>query len=80
MNQQGLTIWIDEPIEELVKRLLPEKDHRPLIKNLSNEALHDFLTNKRNERLPFYEQAKIHLTNPNINEKMFLKIIKENAK
>ena len=22
MNQQGLTIWIDEPIEELVKRLL----------------------------------------------------------
>lgn len=80
MNQQGLTIWIDEPIDELVKRLIPEKDHRPLIKNLSDAALHDFLTNKRNERLPFYEQATIHLTKADINEKTFLKIIKENAK
>jgi shikimate kinase len=80
MNQQGLTIWIDEPIDELVKRLLPEKAHRPLIKNLSDAALHDFLTNKRNERLPFYEQAKIHLTKADINEKNILKIIKENAK
>ena len=80
MNQQGLTIWIDEPIDELVKRLLPEKDHRPLIKALSDAELHNFLTNKRMERLPFYDEAKIHLTKADINEKMFLKIIKENAK
>ena len=80
MNQQGITIWIDEPIDALVKRLTPEKDHRPLIKNLSNIALHEFLTNKRMERLFYYQQAKIHLTKEDINEKMFLKIVKENAK
>ena len=79
-KKTSITFWLDVHIDELVKRLVPEKAHRPLIKNLSDAALHDFLTNKRNERLPFYEQATIHLTKADINEKTFLKIIKENAK
>lgn len=79
MNKHGLTIFIDAPIEQLVERLKPEKDHRPLIKNLSDDALFRFLTDKRKERLAFYQQAKIHLTGDDINERNFIKIIKEHA-
>ncbi len=61
MNEHGTTIWIDEPVEMLVKRLTPEKAHRPLIKNLNDDELHTFLSNKLKEREPFYNQAKYRL-------------------
>jgi shikimate kinase len=79
MNKQGLTIWIDSDIDTLVQRLLPEKDHRPLIKDLDDTSLADFLTQKREERKGFYQQANIHLTESQINEKSILKIIQEHA-
>ena len=58
MNNNGITIWLNEPISTLVERLKPEKEHRPLIKDLSDEELDTFLTNKLAERAPFYSQAK----------------------
>src|SRR5476651_1142885 len=30
MNEQGITVWIDEPVALLAERLKTEKDHRPL--------------------------------------------------
>lgn len=69
MNQQGITIWLDEPIEVLVKRLLPEMDHRPLLKDLSPENLYTFLEDKLKERKPFYCQAKKRLFGSEINLK-----------
>lgn len=79
MNKNGITIFIDPPIEQLVERLLPEKSHRPLISNLTDEELFQFLTQKRNERLVYYEQATIKLEGTEISEKNFLKISKEYA-
>lgn len=76
MNKHGLTVWLDEPIEILVQRLTPEKSHRPLIKNLSDGALFDFLTAKRKERYQFYSQAKIQLTGA-ITDKSFTGIFEE---
>ena len=43
MNSQGVTIWIDEPINIIVERLITEKTHLPLIKDLSDNELHQFL-------------------------------------
>jgi shikimate kinase len=80
MNEQGTTIWIDEPIDVLVSRLIQEKKHRPLIKNLSDIELAGFLIKNLDERKPFYEQAKFHLNsnsmaifNPSVlsNQKKF---------
>lgn len=79
MNSQGVTIWIDEPIDVLVKRLLLEKAHRPLIKDLSDSELHQFLTKKLVERYPFYQKATHHLQGGNINEKELAKILKQHA-
>ena len=79
MNKHGITIWINEPIEMLVERLKPEKDHRPLIKDLSDAELNGFLSKKLEERSPFYQQAKYHLSGNEINDVAFAKIIKQHG-
>ena len=79
MNKQGVTVWIDEPIETLVERLKPEKDHRPLIKNLTDAELGDFLSGKLTERMPWYAQAKHRLQGLDITDTAFNKIIQQYA-
>jgi shikimate kinase len=69
MNQQGITIWLDESVDVIVERLVTEMDHRPLLKNLSINDLHSFIQNKLNERIPFYNQAKYKLSGTEINLK-----------
>lgn len=78
MNKQGITIWLDEPIETLSERLLKEKAHRPLIKELDDHALQGFLQKKLEERAPFYNQASYRLSGE-LTESSFLKIVKEHA-
>lgn len=75
MNEHGITMWIDEPVDVLGERLKKEKAHRPLIKDLSDDELHDFLFNKLTERSPFYSQAQYHLQGDNISDSSFAKIL-----
>ena len=77
MNENGITIWLNEPIDVLVERLKPEKNHRPLISELSDEELGSFLTNKLAERTSFYSQAKHTVEFSSIKEKDFFKLIQE---
>ena len=78
MNNNGITIWLNEPINTLVERLKTEKEHRPLIKDLSDEELSTFLTNKLAERTPFYSQAKHTIEYSTMKEAELVKLIKEN--
>jgi shikimate kinase len=75
MNKTGVTIWLDEPIEKLAQRLVKEKDHRPLIKNIPDDALVNFLLNKREERMEFYSQSAFTLVGDDITEVTFKKIL-----
>jgi shikimate kinase len=75
MNENGNTVWIDESIEVLAKRLEPEKAHRPLIKNLSDDELQNFLSNKLKEREPFYSQAKFRLRGNELNMEKLLELL-----
>ena len=79
MNKQGITIWIDEPIAVLAERLQPEKEHRPLIKGLSDTELDNFLSRKLAERSSFYSKSTYHLQGSEINDAAFAKIIKQHA-
>ncbi len=79
MNEQGITIWIDEPVDVLMARLQPEKEHRPLIKNLSDAELKQFLTDKLVQRYPFYHQATYHVQGDAISDAGFAKILKQHA-
>lgn len=76
MNQQGITIWLDEPVEVLVERLLPEMDQRPLLKNCTSDELESFIQKKLIERSLYYSQAKIRLTGTQINLKNLIANIK----
>ncbi|MFX5743269.1 shikimate kinase, partial [Acinetobacter baumannii] len=67
MNQEGVTIWLNEPIDVLVKRLLPEKERRPLIKDLSDAELSNFLKQKLVERQQWYGLAMETISGEEIN-------------
>jgi len=75
MNNNGVTIWIDEPIEIIAARLKKEKLHRPLIANVADEELESFFYAMREKRKPFYSTAKYHLNISNLNKKHFLEIL-----
>ncbi len=79
MNEQGITIWLDEDIDDLVKRLIPEKSKRPLIEKLSDNELGTYLQKKREERKSFYSKAQYTLSGKNITEANLLSIIKQNV-
>jgi shikimate kinase len=46
MNQAGTTVWINTPIDVLFKRLLEEKNERPLIRSLTDDQLRGFIIKK----------------------------------
>lgn len=57
MKIHGATIYLKIPIEILAKRLKNEREQRPLLKNLGEAELRDFIQNRLLEREPFYRQA-----------------------
>jgi len=76
MNENGITIWLNENLDVLTKRLLKEKIHRPLIKAIPDDEIKNFLESKLAERTPFYMQAKYHLQE-NISTGSFTEIFKK---
>lgn len=62
MNQHGVTIWLDLPVEILMDRLKKEKAKRPLLADKTDEELKAFITVKLNERNVFYSRADLHIT------------------
>ena len=75
MNEHGITIWIDPPIDLLMERLEKEKEHRPIIKDLDQTELKAFVDKKLLERAFYYGQAKIKITDPFLPMENILKLI-----
>lgn len=67
MNQQGETIYIDMPPLALAKRLENGKAKRPLLKDLSQAEIVDFIVHKLEERTPFYSRAKHRVNGVNLS-------------
>lgn len=59
MNKHGLTIFLHTPPRILTQRLMPERDHRPLLQSYNENTLLDFIKVKLAERMYFYRQAEI---------------------
>ncbi|HMR93049.1 MAG TPA: shikimate kinase [Chitinophagaceae bacterium] len=73
LNRSGMTIWINTPIPVLAERLLKEKEHRPLLKDLSDEQVKNFISKKFADRRLYYEQASL-----TVDENMSLEHFIEN--
>jgi shikimate kinase len=72
MNQAGTTVWLNTSTETLFKRLLQEKSHRPLLKNLSDDQLRMFIKKKFSDRKIYYEQASLTIEDENITLDHFI--------
>ncbi|MCT4588490.1 MAG: shikimate kinase [Carboxylicivirga sp.] len=59
MNSHGLTIYIQLSIETIAGRLSEAKQVRPLIIGKTGDELRDFITEKLQDREPYYNQAKV---------------------
>jgi len=79
MKKEGVVIWLDEPIEVLVKRLLPEQAHRPLIAQMNEAKLNQFLQDKLVERHAYYQQAHYRLTADKITDAQIKSIIQKHG-
>lgn len=71
MNRKGTTIWINCTAESLQKRLSGEREKRPLIKNLDDEALKAFIVKKVGDRKIFYQQADVIMYENDLNLESF---------
>ncbi|HEX2533988.1 MAG TPA: shikimate kinase [Chitinophagaceae bacterium] len=61
MNRTGTTVWIHCSVDCLFGRLQGEKAKRPLIRDLSDEALKSYIQKKFSDRRIFYEQASVQV-------------------
>ncbi len=77
MNRAGTTIYLQLSPEALVQRLLPAQAHRPLIAGKSPKELLQFVTQKLNEREPWYQQAKITADAELLSPEAYVQILKE---
>ena len=59
MNEQGLTVFLDVPTELLYQRLRTAKINRPLVAQLAEEDLKQWIDERLVLRLPYYHQAAV---------------------
>ena len=76
MKKNGLTIYLEAGAGFLFHRLIREKKDRPLISNLSDIELMEFITGMLVKRVSFYEQAALKVN----AEKITAEKIKEKIK
>jgi shikimate kinase len=75
MNEKGITIWLNPPVEILVERLRNETEHRPLVKAKEGQSLNGFITLKLKEREQFYSQARFNIRDSEIDTKDLINLI-----
>ena len=75
MLAKGICIYLKMEANNLVKRLSKEKSKRPLIENLTEKYLVNFIRKKLVEREVFYNKANHIIQAKNISEKDIIKLI-----
>ena len=66
LNDMGTTIYLKVSNEELVRRLILDAEHRPLIKGMDQKQLEVLVSERLTVREKFYEQAKIVLNSDHL--------------
>ncbi len=58
INNNGISIYLKASLQTLYDRLVIEKDQRPLISDLKDDQLKEFIAKHLFERAPFYEKTQ----------------------
>ncbi len=65
MKNSGIIVYLQMSVQALVNRLSNAKRVRPLIKNLNDDELNDYITKQLKIRDEFYTQAQIIINGEN---------------
>lgn len=79
MNRKGVTIYLKSSPEMLAARLKEEKANRPLIKDLTDDALISFISDKLEERKFYYSQSIYHLDTVFLQNDNFERILRRHG-
>lgn len=77
IKQHGILIYLDVPADILSARISGSRKKRPLLQGLSGSALAAAITEKLEQRQPFYMQAHITVSGPGISAEILQKAILE---
>jgi shikimate kinase len=66
LKKQGIVVWINCSTDCLYQRLVKEKDKRPLISNIRDVDLKNYIVKKYSGRKIYYQQANVILPEENI--------------
>jgi shikimate kinase len=76
MKKYGVVVWLNTHVEIILQRLMKEKATRPLLKNIADHDMKNFIIRKLNERKMYYEQADVTLDNEDsISTNVFIQTI-----
>lgn len=76
MKKYGIVVWLNTQAEIIMQRLLKEKSTRPLLKNIADHDMKQYIIRKLNERRMYYEQADVILDNEDsISTNVFIQTI-----
>jgi len=67
MKKSGTVVWINSPLDCVFERLKKERNKRPLVKDLSDEQLHNYIIKKFSDRKIYYEQATTIVNDENLH-------------
>lgn len=67
MNYWGTTVWLQQNPFVLAQNLAKEKEHRPLLNHISNQQLPQFLQQQLQQRISFYNLAKVKIAPTNLS-------------
>ncbi|WP_139959387.1 shikimate kinase [Flavicella sediminum] len=74
INKKATSIYLKAAIDTIYNRIIHEKANRPLVANIADENLKEFIAKHLFERALFYEQAQLIVS---VNDKSIEEISKE---
>lgn len=75
MRQKGLVVWLNTSLDVLLQRLLKQKFSRPLIREINDDELADYITRKLASRRIYYSQAHLVVAEESLTEDTFAEMI-----
>jgi shikimate kinase len=79
MLETGVTVYLKMSTSQLVSRLLGSTEGRPVLKNIPDDKLYDFIDKKLSSREKFYNKANIVIEGINLDINNLQSIIKLGA-
>jgi shikimate kinase len=77
MNGDGLTIYLSLSPKALAERLRNATEQRPILKQLKDQTLEEFITERLQLRAPFYSQAKLTIKGKDQSPEQVIEILKQ---